>query len=68
LGLLDTENLREMWKNDFAVNISGEDWDLVWDHAKRISVCNRACAIQLKIIRNTTYHINNTTYHPLYQK
>jgi len=35
-------NLKQMWENDFAVNISREDWDLVWDHAKRISLCNSA--------------------------
>lgn len=57
----DTDNLRQMWENDFIVNISREDWDLVWDHAKRISVCNRARAIQFKIIRrlHITPYIRN---------
>lgn len=46
----ETENLWQIWENDFAVNISSEDWDSVWDHAKRISLCNRVYVIQFKII------------------
>lgn len=42
--------LGEVWEKELGVEISEEMWDCIWDNARKITVCNRTRAMQLKIL------------------
>jgi len=55
------------------VDISENDWETVWSLANRLSVCNRARAIQLRILNRfhiTPFlrHKHNPAHSPLCPK
>lgn len=45
----DTQRVRGLWEKELSVTIDEETWDSVWIYAKKISICTRARATQLKI-------------------
>lgn len=47
---LGTRSLGEVWERELGVEITEEMWDDIWDNSKKITVCNRTRAMQLKIL------------------
>ena len=45
-----TQTLGEVWERELGVEITEEMWDDIWDNARKITVCNRTRAMQLKIL------------------
>jgi len=56
-----TFNSRLTWERELSVSISEDDWINIWKYAKSISVCNRAKAIQFKILHRM--HISPNRRH-----
>lgn len=48
--VVTTQDLRRLWEEELQLTITEEDWDRVWSQANKISVCNMARAIQLRIV------------------
>lgn len=59
--LSGTLNTRSDWERELLVAISEEEWDDIWKYAKSILVCNRAKAIQFKIVHRL--HISPNRRH-----
>lgn len=63
------QKLKGTWEKELNIITDDEEWKDVWRHAKSISVCNRAQAIQLKIIHRmhispNRRHYFNPTFSP----
>ena len=46
----DTRSLGGVWERELGVEITEGMWDDIWDNARKITVCNRTRAMQLKIL------------------
>ncbi len=46
----DVQGVRGVWEKELSVTIDEEKWDTIWSLAKKISICTRTRAIQLKIL------------------
>lgn len=46
----EAEQLGRVWEEELGVEITAETWEDICDNAKKISVCNRTKALQLKIL------------------
>ena len=57
----DTQRIKGVWEKELLVNIDDETWVDIWSYAKKISICTRAKAIQLKIIHRI--HISPNRRH-----
>lgn len=61
-------NTRLAWERELSISISEEEWGNIWKYAKSISVCDRAKAIQFKIVHrmhispNRRHAFNNTLF------
>ncbi len=66
----DSQNIRKKWEKELSIPIDEDVWEEVWECAKKISVCNRARAIQLKILHRlhispNRRHTFNSSFSPL---
>lgn len=45
-----THFLKIIWEKELNIQVTDEDWNIVWKNAKNLSICNKVRAIQLKIL------------------
>ena len=57
----NTQRVKGAWERELSVTIDEETWEDVWNYAKKISICARAKAIQLRIIHRI--HISPNSRH-----
>ncbi len=70
LSAPDTRGVRGVWEEELSVTLDEEIWNSIWVNAKKISICTRARAIQLKIMHRLHIsphrrHLFNRSLSPL---
>ena len=55
------QGVRDVWERELSVTIDEDKWDTIWSLAKKISICTRTRAIQLKILHRL--HISPNRRH-----
>ncbi len=48
--VLNVPAAAKTWQNELGVNIDEGKWDVIWNHTRKISVCNHARLLQYKIL------------------